>query len=248
MIIAGSASPARAQIVNVQPLLSEEDGDGFDLELGGSMTWKTGNVDLFLGKADLLMTYRHGIHKLISSSSAQLGLKGGDEFLERVFTHLRYQIFALEWLTWETYTQAATDRFRRVSIRALAGTGPRFEIIAGPAVALAVGVSYMFEREVLGTSEHADSGLGSSNHRASLFVTGRFALDPMISLVHTTYLQPRLDDPIGDLRLASDTSLSFKLNEHLGISIGFGLTYDTAPPLGVKELDTATNVSLKYTL
>ena len=248
VLVATLSAPAAAQIVNVQPLLSDEDGDGFKLEVNGSMTWKTGNVDLFLGKASLLMTYREGIHKLISSSKAEVGLKGGDEFLERVFTHVRYQIFAYEWLTWETYTQAATDRFRRVALRALVGTGPRFELITGPAVVAAVGVSYMFEREVLGSGDQADSGAANNNHRASLFVTGRFTLDPMLSLVHTTYLQPRLDNPIGDVRLASDTSLVVKFNDHLGLSVGFSVTYDSAPPIGVHDVDTATNVGLTFTL
>ena len=138
-LIASVPSNADAQIVNVQPLMnSGEEVDGFQGEIAASLTLKTGNVDLLLGTGSALLTYRIGAHKLISSSTAELGIEGDDTFVERVFTHLRHQVTILDWLTWETYGQVATDRFRRLSLRGLAGTGPRFSIVEGPAVAFAV--------------------------------------------------------------------------------------------------------------
>ena len=144
-------SPAVAQIVNVQPLMAGgEEIDGFQGELSASLTLKTGNVDLILTNGSAL-SYRLGAHKLISSSTAELGIKGEDTFLERMFTHLRHQV-DLDWLTWETYGQVATDHFRRLSLRARRH-GARFAIVDGPTVAFALAASYMFEREMLNESE-----------------------------------------------------------------------------------------------
>jgi len=239
-------SPASAQIVNVQSLNSSNSGeDGFQGEVGGSLTLKTGNVDLLLANTSLLLSYRSGAHKLISSSSAQLGIKSGEDFLEKVFTHFRHQVIFTDWLTWEAYVQVATDRFKRLPLRALAGTGGRLTLVEGPAVALSVGLSYMFEREMLNETAFIDSGAVHNHHRLSTYVTGKFIIDPLISFNHTTYFQPRADDPL-DFRLSSDTSLGFKLTDSLGVSIGFLVTYDTRPPEGVRDLDTATNARFSY--
>ena len=246
-LIAVAPGGASAQIVNVQPLMSSgEEVDGFQGEVSASLTLQTGNVDLLLGTGSALFTYRMGAHKLISSSTAELGVNGGDTFTEHVFTHLRHQVTILDWLTWETYGQIATDRFRRMSLRGLAGTGPRFSIIDGPAVAFALAASYMFEREMLGESEFSDSEAAYNNHRLSLYLTGKFVLSPLLGFVHTTYYQPLVTDPL-DFRVSSETSLNVKLTDSLGLSVGFVLTYDSRPPEEVHDLDTATRAKVTYT-
>ena len=246
VVFVGAAAPTRAQIVNVQPLISADSKKGgFKGELGGSLTLKTGNVDLLLASSTLLASYSSGAHKLISSSSGQLGIKSGDKFLERIFTHLRHQVMFNDWLIWETYTQAATDRFRRMALRALAGAGPRFALVEGPAVAFAVALSYMFEREILNESDLPDSGAAYNNHRLSMYVTGKFILTPLIKLIHTTYFQPRADDLL-DFRVSSETSLGFKLTDTVVLSLGFLLTYDANSPQNVKNLDTSTNAKVTY--
>ncbi len=243
LLTLGALAPAAAaQIVNVQPLV-EKGGEGFAGQIKGSLNWRTGNVDLLIAKASALLTYKIGIHKLISSSQGEIGIKGGDEFIERVFTHLRHQAVLGYGVTWETFLQVATDRFKRMAFRGLVGTGARYDIIEGPAVGLAVAALYMFEREVLGDSDYADSGVAENNHRLSAYLTAKFILSPMVSLIHTTYYQPRLDDWT-DFRLSSETDLGFKLTEYLTLSVGFDLGYDSKPPMGVKELDTTTNVSV----
>lgn len=244
--LVGSASTSYAQIVNVQPLMSSNSGEGgLKGEVGGSLTLKTGNVDLLLANATILASYSSGAHKLISSSSGQVGLKSDDKFLERLFTHLRYQITFSDWLTWETYTQVATDRFRRMSLRALAGAGPRLALVEGPAVAFAVAASYMFEREMLNEGDAADGGAVYNNHRLSLYVTGKFILAPLVKLIHTTYFQPRADD-LMDFRVSSETNLAIKMTDSVGISLGYLLTYDADSPEDVKDMDTSTNARITY--
>ena len=240
-----AAPAAAAQIVNVQPLMSGS-GEGFNGEAHGSLTWKTGNVELLLAKANLLLSYQFGIHKIISSSQGELGIKSDESFLERVFSHLRHQASFGWGLTWETFGQIATDRFKRLALRGLAGTGIRYDIVEGPAVGFAVAAAYMFEREQLGTSDFADSGIAENNHVLSTYITGKFILAPMVTLIHTTYFQPKLTDP-ADFKISSETDLGFRLNDYLSISVGFDLGYVSNPPTSVDELDTSTTVSLGVT-
>ncbi|MEZ4266693.1 MAG: DUF481 domain-containing protein [Myxococcota bacterium] len=243
---------AAAQIVNVQPLVTRADKEGFQGELTGSLKLQTGNSQLFLVDAGLLALYGKGIHRLISSSSASLGYRGGinDEsrFLQRLFTHLRWQVRLPRLVTWETYAQAAQDRFRRLSLRVLGGTGPRFDFIEGNAVSLALGLSYMLEHERLSSTELSDGttdpGVSETNHRASLYLSARFSIAPAFSFIHSSYFQPLLTDPFGDFRFSSETGLAIAVTKRLSIAIVFAVSFDSEPPAEVKKTDTTTDVKL----
>lgn len=242
-----SAGTVRAQIVNVMPLLTPVE-DGFGGSIEGSLTWKTGNVDYFLGKASLLLRYQLGEHRLISMSSAELGIKNGEDFNEKVFTHLRWQWAFHERVTWETYGQVASDRFKRLRLRALGGTGPRVSLYRDASVDLAAALSYMFEHERLNNATSgADALAVDNNHRASAYFTATFVINERVSLVHTTFYQPRLDAPGDDFRVLSDTDMVIQLAGALALTVGFDITYDSDPPADVKPLDAATSVALTVT-
>ncbi|MCB9730490.1 MAG: DUF481 domain-containing protein [Deltaproteobacteria bacterium] len=246
------AAPASAQIVNVQPLVTRADTEGFQGELTGSLTLQTGNTELFLVNGGLLALYGHGIHRLISSSAASVGYRGGingeSRFMQRLFTHLRWQVRMPRLVTWETYAQVAQDRFRRLSLRVLGGTGPRFDLIEGPAVSLALGISYMLEHERLSQTELSGGGVEpareETNHRASLYLSARFIIDPIFSLIHTSYFQPLLTDPFGDFRFSSETGLAIGITKTVSLAVTFSVAYDSDPPVEVRKTDTTTDVKL----
>lgn len=255
LVVAASALvavPAAAQIVNVQPLVTRADKEGFQGEFTGSLKLQTGNSELFLVDAGLLALYGHGIHRLISTSSVALGYRGGvnadSRFLQRLFSHLRWQVRFPRLVTWETYAQAAQDRFRRLSLRVLGGTGPRFDFIEGNAVSLALGFSYMLEHERLSaiklSSGATDLGSSKTSHRASLYLSVRFAIAPMFSFIHSSYFQPLLTDPFGDFRFSSESGLAIAVTKRLAIAITFAVAFDSAPPAEVKKTDTTTDVKL----
>lgn len=240
-----SSASATARVVNIQSLIRPDMPEGLQGEVGGSVNYRTGNIDLLIGKTSLLASARSGDHVVISSSLAELGVKGGEDFMERMFSHLRYQWIVNPALTWETYGQIATDRFKRLKLRALAGTGPRMSLVQGPAVNVAFGLSYMFESEELNGSETlADGGKTDQANRLSSYLMAKFMISPDIGLLNTVYYQPRLDDFGGDWRLLNQLDVSLKLSEKFALVVGYEVSYDTAPPESIKELDTSTNVKL----
>lgn len=245
--LATVAAPAvQAQIVNTQPLLSKVGGEGFAGELGASVDWRTGNVELLRLIGSLLMLYRSGDHTLIWSSSGDYGTRGGEAFIERVFSHLRYQYRVSDLVTWEVFTQVSTARFKRLTLRTLVGTGPRWDVVREDDGTLSIGTAYMFEHETLNHSTFADSDQVDDNHRLSLYVTGRVALDDRLTLTHTTYYQPRLDAFAADFRLYSITNLSISLVKQLALTLGFELGYDSEPPTDVAELDTTLTFGISW--
>ena len=255
-----AAGAAHAQIVNVQPLVKSSEADTFEGEVGANLDFRTGNFDFLMGKLTLLLRYQTGRHRLVWSSSGELGYKGGFEeanrFIMRGFTHLRHQVRLIDWLTWETYAQVAGDDILRIGLRLLVGTGPRFDIVQEEEGTLAAGLSYMFERiherytrttvdEDTGETSSEQVELAQNNHRLSAYLTGSLHLTPYLTLIHTTYFQPRADDP-SDIRIFSQTQLGVKAVERLSIKIALEVAYDSAPPPGIVNTDIGTSVGLSY--
>jgi len=245
VVLCSASANVNARVVNVQSLIRPDMPEGLQGEVGGSVNYRTGNIDLLLAKTSLLASVRSGDHVVISSSLAELGVKGGDDFMERVFSHLRYQWILTPSVTWETFGQIATDRFKRLKLRGLGGTGPRMALVQGAAVSVALGLAYMFETEELNGSETlSDGGDTDQAHRLSSYLTAKFMLSPDIGLLNTAYYQPRFDDFSGDWRLLNQLDVSLKLSEKFALVVGYEVSYDTAPPEAIKELDTSTNVKL----
>lgn len=236
---------ASAQIVNIQPLLGPEDRPGFSLELKGGMSLYTGNVDLFSGDASLLMRYQIGQHRIISTTSGALAIKNDAQYMNKAFSHLRYQVFFYDWFGWETWVQGAQDQFTRLRLRLLGGTGPRFDAVRLENFRLAIGIHYMIEYEQL-SADGASQGepLVELNHRASSYLTFTWDIVENLSLQETVYAQPKLTNPFKDFRVSNEVQLSAKVSRYFALGTSFQVKYDHAAPATIKALDTITLATL----
>jgi len=245
LVAATAPGTTAAQIVNIQPLLGPDDLPGFSLELKGGLSLYTGNVDLFSGNASLLMRYQLSRHRIISTTSGALAIKDDAQYMNKLFSHLRYQVFFFDWFAWETWIQGAEDRFTRMRLRLLAGTGPRFDVLRGETFRMAIGVHYMIEFEQI-SAAGATQGelLEELNHRASSYLTFTWNIVENLSLQETVYAQPKLTDPLGDFRIANEVQLTAKVSRHFGLGTSFQVKYDHASPANIKALDTITLATL----
>jgi len=237
---------AEAQIVNTQPLVAGVSDDGFDGELRASVDWRTGNIELFRAIGSFLVRYREGPHTFIWSNRGDWGTQGGNVFIASLFTHFRYQARFSELITWEVYGQASTSRFQRLTLRILGGTGPRWNVLSGDKGHLHIGTAYMAEQEQLRVGDFPDSGRKTLSHRLSVYFSGRLVLSPILTLVHTTFVQPRLDAFFSNARVFSDTNLSAKLTDELALTIGALIAYSSHPAVGVAKLDTTFTFGLAW--
>jgi Na+/proline symporter len=246
-IAALSPSPARAQIVNTQPLLAKIKGDGFSGELKQAFEWRTGNVELLRLSASLLALYRACDHTLLSSSNIEYGEKSGDRYLLKSFSHLRYQYRFDDVITWESYAQVAHDEFRRITVRALGGTGPRLTLFSHEEDRAALGAAYMFEFERYADTEGTtDSGDAVIRHRGSFYLDARYRPTEDVGLQGTLYFQPVLDD-WRDVLVHLETQAAMRLVAKLALTVSFTLSWDATPLERVKALDTVTLTGLSWT-
>jgi hypothetical protein len=236
---------AEAQIVNVQGALAKAPaGDGESGQLEAKLSWRTGNNPIIdLGGAGSLLVRRGPVLGL-ALARGEYGFGNGATLTEKTLEHLRARVYLDCRWRWELFVQHEFDRFRRLSLRALAGTGPAFQLVNEPNVAVTTGVAYLIEYERLDQRvDTTDAGERVVDHRASAYVTGSETANPTLSIVETVYVQPRIDQP-SDVRVFGELAVQAKVSTHVALKNSFTVAYDDTPPQGVLRFDTALDVAL----
>lgn len=143
----------------------------------------------------------------------------------------------------EVFAQVEHDRFRRLTFRKLLGTGPRFALMQGEPLAAYLGTAYMLESETLDVQAGSGDDSAPLAHRSSSYLSLLAQPDDRVTLVSTTYFQPRFDEP-SDYRVLSVTAAKFAISKLLTAGLTFTLRYDSEPPTGVQRTDAELNNTL----
>lgn len=247
-ILIAAPRAARAQIVNVQGALAkapDDDGVGAQLEL--KVNWREGNNPIIdLGGAGNVIL-RRGRLLGLAVARGQYGRSRGLTLTKKSFEHLRARMtIDCRW-RWEAFAQHEFDQFRRLSLRALAGTGPALQIFDAKSFALLAGAAYVLEYEQLDHREGTvDAGEHTLAHRASFYITGHEAVGAGVEIVETIYAQPRIVRP-SDIRLLAELAVQSKLTSRVALKNAVTAAYDATPPDGVKRYDTALEVAVVVT-
>jgi putative salt-induced outer membrane protein len=244
-VVALATPRAHAGIYNVQSILASEPEAGLSGAIAGSADWRTGNVDFVSLSATPVARYSSGDHLLVGIVQTNYKTSNGDTIISRFFEHLRYRYHLSDRVLAEVYGQHEFDGIKRLKLRALAGVGPKVEILRDKSYGLDVGVSYMLEYEELQDDGPSDGGETDLQHRSSAYVVGRYELDERVQFFETMYVQPRLTGA-SDYRILNDAQISFSLTKRLSFSTAFNISYDANPPETIKKLDTALKSSLTY--
>jgi hypothetical protein len=239
---------AHAQIVNVQGQLAKPpEQDGITGQAEVKLDWREGNNQVFdIGGTGSVLVRRGRVLSLAIVRGGY-GTSRGLTFTKRSFEHVRTRAFLSCLWRWEAFAQHEYDQFRRLSVRALVGTGPALQILNTPSIGLLAGLAYMFELEHL--DERAgtiDAGDKSTAHRVSAYLTGTENVNDKVSFAQTVYVQPRIDDA-RDVRVFGEASITSKVSKRIALSDAFTVAYDRTPPDGVKRYDTQLRISLIVT-
>jgi hypothetical protein len=236
---------AHAQIVNVQGALAKPPAnDGVTALVELKLNWREGNNPLFdIGGAGTVLVRRGPVLGL-ALARGEYGTSRGLTLAKKSFEHVRTRVeLDCRW-RWEAFAQHEYDQFRRLSLRALAGTGPAFEILGEKSAAVLVGAAYIYEYEQLDTRPGAlDAGVRRTAHRSSIYVTGHEDLPTGVAIVETAYVQPRLDDP-GDVRVLGELSVVSKLSSSVALKNSLTVAYNRRPPDGIKRYDTQLELAV----
>lgn len=238
LMIGALGGPRRAFAqVNVEGLRKALSASGVHGSLNGSLTTYGGNtMGTELGGAALL-GYREARQLVYLSTNANYSNLGGEVQVSNGFVHFRYNYALGPSVAAELFTQGESDRFRRLRLRTLVGTGARFTLAEGETAALFYGVSYMYEHTTLSESV-ADTPVRPADvHRMNNYAALLIVLEPGRAVLgNTVYFQPRLDD-FRDVRLLDVLALDVTVTGRLSASLQATLRYESPVPGPIQRAD-----------
>jgi hypothetical protein len=229
--------------VNVEPLRQQVTERRFGARINVSTTTYAGNTQgVIFGGAALLggRTARNFGYLDLSGDYSRLA---GVVSVAKWFAHLRHNFELNPDAWWEEYGQLESDRFRRVQLRELVGTGPRLRIAHGALVELYFGTSYMLEHTALDSADQNAEGQGTFE-RWSSYVAATFKPQDRILISTVSYIQPRIDR-FADYKVLSVSGADFKITNLLHSRLDVTARYESMAPSDVRHADLELKSSLE---
>ncbi len=227
--------------VNVEDQRLGRKETGFSGSARLSLEIERGNSELTEAKLDPRFVYRLNRSQWFILNSYSFAETDEGRFINEGFTHFRYNYDLSRTVVLEALLQTQYDREQDLRRRYLAGAGFRFELMGKKKMALAIGVTGMYEHEEL------IDGTIIETPRNSDYMALRLSGNEYSTLSNTVYFQPAFDD-IGDVRVLNNLELSLALSKWLALTTSMEYRYDSEPPAGVKEYDISlkNGVTVKF--
>jgi putative salt-induced outer membrane protein YdiY len=237
--------PANA-IVNVE-----------NMRVGGETPGISGNLDLSInGKRGNTKLNEYGVDGRLQNNAGKVtnfvvlsydyAEVGDVRNTNKAFIHGRHVVQFQPRRAWEIFAQMEKNEFARLSFRGLLGGGLRFTLTEEPnRLGLYLGVGAFWSRETLDKRPGLTDDGTENFSRANLYLVYKHILNSQLSLVSTTYFQPRLSDT-ADYRALEQAALAVKMTDSLSLKLSLDFARDSRPPQAVKKNDTSYSTSLSY--
>jgi hypothetical protein len=236
------ASPGHAQ-VNVEPFRDQLDGERVGGRVRASVASYAGNTQGTIFGGAGLVGLRGDSHLAYLAVTGDYTRLNGVVSVAKWFGHLRHSYEITPRTAWEQYGQVESDRFRRVTLRKLIGTGPRVALLRSLSTELWWGSSYMLEHTDLDTQATGGRGEGIA-HRFSNYLSFTLDVHERILLSSVTYAQPRFDRP-SDWVLLSVNSAEFSVTPLLQSRLDITMRYESVTPADVNSPDLELRSALE---
>lgn len=222
--------------VNIESLRKDLKDAPATANVSASFTGRSGNTESVETGASAFGAARVDPHTFLASAQADYGKFNGATTVSKTFIHFRYNYRFLPWLIGEAFAQQQQDKFQRLLLRELVGTGPRFLLLDEPELRVAHGIAYMFEYERISVPPGASDDPIEIAHRLSTYLSVLWQPDSRVRTVATAYFQPRIDDP-SDFRVLLEATVETQITKRVSIKVVGTLRSDSEPPTSVKPLD-----------
>ncbi len=227
-----NSNSLQAQIVNIEnkrSSLADTSGVFGYFSVGANFIKNTKSITSISG--DIRIEYLRKKSRFLSLTNYNLIRANNDRFIDNGFSHLRYNYEVRKRLEYEFFTQAQFNNQIRLKLRALAGTGIRFQLYQAEKQEVYLGLSYMYEYNEIEIVSEVISFF--SDNRMNTYLSASIKpFSENVTITNTTYYQPLLTD-FSEVRLSSQTTLTFVLTKHLRFSTIFSITNDTRVPENV---------------
>jgi len=214
-----------AQVVNVESLRKPSDSTNWSGSMGldVSLIKNVNSIFRIANKAHIQYNGQSNFWLFVNDLNFQK--VEGNSLVNRGTQHLRYNRRISSIIKWEAFGQAQYDAISEIQFRGLLGMGPRFKLSKNDDYRIYLGTIAMIEYE---EGTEVANNVIRRDWRASAYLS--FSLYPTetLSIISTSYYQPRMDK-LRDYRFSSNSSILFEIFEDLAFKINFHYFYDAFP-------------------
>lgn len=227
----------QSQIINIESLRKVTDTVGWSGHIRLKTNITKNKNRIFDISNNIRLQYKKGKNLWLFINNIDFKEANSKSLVSRNGQHLRHNYRLGKRTVLETFVQRQVDEISFIKNRFLIGNGLRFKLSKLENYKFYFGSLIMYEYE------HSEADVTNYyNHwRNSSYIS--FSLYPTenITIVSTTYFQPRLDK-FNDFRLSSQTSIVLKIIKNLAFTTQFTYQFDSFPVFSVpKEQYKLTN-------
>lgn len=229
-----------SQILNVESLRKVTDTSGWSGSASANFALRRNANDFFTIYSNLHVQYKMNKNLFLFKNQIFFQKIEDENFTNSGISHIRYNYSFYKRIAWEVFVQGQYNKVSKIDFRGLIGTGPRFKLTTSDNYKFYLGTLIMFEQEEL--SDESDI---QRNIRGSSYLSFRLYPTESISVISTTYYQPRLNE-ISDFRVSNQSSLAIDVFKDLAFTINYNFTYDKTPAEGIPNSQYAFTTGLAY--
>lgn len=220
-----SVASSVAQVINVESLRKATDSAKWTGSISLDLSLVKNTNDLFRIANKAHIQYNDKTNLWLFVNDLNLAKVENNSLINRGTQHLRYNRRISEHVKWEVFAQAQYDAISQIDFRGLLGTGPRFKLSKNEDYRFYLGTLVMYEHE-----KAADNIVDrvQRDFRASSYLSFSMYPTKTLSIISTSYYQPRLDS-LKDYRFSSNTSILFEIYKNLAFKTNFNYFHDAFP-------------------
>lgn len=218
-----------SQVINAESFRKVTDTSGFSGSASLDFALKRDVNAKLTVKNHIHLQYKMERHLVLLKNEIEFQRIEGDKFENKGIQHLRYNYKLFPKITWEAFVQGQYNKVSKIDFRGLVGTGPRFKLSDLEDYRFYIGTLVMYEYEKLDdpiTPIH-------KGVRGSLYFSFSIYPKDYLSIISTTYYQPKLDDLFDDYRISTQTSVMIDLFKNFAFKTTYTFAYNEVPAIGI---------------
>ena len=242
-ILVVSYSFIQAQIINTESLrmVTGKTGWAGKVSLDASLSKNTRSKVKV--KNNIHLQYKTKKHLFIFINKIGFEQVDDADFANKGVQHLRHNYKIDKSLSSELFLQNQYNALYKIDFRELAGAGLRYKLTKSEKYKMYFGCLVMYEYE----KTTGDFVFYNKDWRNSSYLSFSFYFTKNLSLISTTYYQPKLSN-FSDYRIAHQSAFKFKIVKNLSYKLSFNYSYDKFPVIGIPNEEYDISNGLVYKL
>lgn len=220
----------QSQVINAESLRMVNDTTGWAGSVRLNFGFSKNVTEVINLKNKIHVQYKAKKHLIMFINKISFEKAADAEFVNKGVQHLRYNYRMKPKLALELFLQNQYNEISKIDFRELAGAGFRYKLSKSEKYKVYLGSLIMHEYE----KELNDLRTTNRDWRNSSYMSFSFYFNKQISLISTTYYQPKLTD-FSDFRISHQSALNITIVKNLAFNLAFNYTYDAFPVIGIPK-------------